>query len=756
MGTMKKIVYLNIFLFVAIFTFNVSFAAVEAPKNPNSAKECAICHYRWIDTFFLEGKGTDLVPYHSEKVAATPEMCFSCHDGSVKDSRTKRDKDYGHKTNVTPPANMKIPEIFPLDETGKVHCATCHTAHGVPSGGDTHETIFMRTSNKNSAMCTMCHTNKVGGQNSGNHPLDSMKQQIPVKLVLQGAVTGNPKNRVICETCHAAHGARGNKLTIVDNKNSELCVTCHNNQKSLLTTKHDLQASFPDEKNIKQQRPVESGPCGVCHIPHNSPNKRLWARQLPPGKASRSRFCLSCHLKGKVAEKVTITGTSHPLNVNPFEKIQALAASGKKLTLPLFDTQGAPDNNGNMTCATCHDPHGSKADSATAGSAGNIDSDTSMSFLRKRQQDMCGECHLDKNLVINSKHDMSKMAPDTRNILNRTPSESGLCGSCHLVHKGQGAFLWARELKTPDKNIVQDICNSCHNEKGMAAKKVIKDYSHPVNVSPVEKGLSTTLPLFDKDGKTSKKGMMTCLTCHDPHRWDPVKSMGSDQNDIKGNTRNSFLRLQTSPAPKLCENCHPDKAYVEKTDHDLTVTAPDYTNIINQTPAESGVCGVCHLVHNSENWVRLWAQDFGAGEGLMDMMCNSCHSSKGTAKNKVPQISSHPQDKLISSAGRNVRGRVDFFPMFHKSYGEPVTMGSVSCPSCHNAHQWDAGVHAKGNGSNIEGNATTSFLRSRSSIRPCKDCHGPDSLFRYKYFHKAEERRKKINSSKILNPGRTF
>ncbi|MDH3875342.1 MAG: hypothetical protein OET07_14455, partial [Desulfobacteraceae bacterium] len=67
-----------------------------------------------------------------------------------------------------------------------------------------------------------------------------------------------------------------------------------------------------------------------------------------------------------------------------------------------------------------------------------------------------------------------------------------------------------------------------------------------------------------------------------------------------------------------------------------------------------------------------------------------------------------------------------------------------------------AGVHAKGNGSNIEGNATTSFLRSRSSIRPCKDCHGPDSLFRYKYFHKAEERRKKINSSKILNPGRTF
>ena len=28
---------------------------LEPPSNPNSAKACAICHYRWVDTFFIEG-----------------------------------------------------------------------------------------------------------------------------------------------------------------------------------------------------------------------------------------------------------------------------------------------------------------------------------------------------------------------------------------------------------------------------------------------------------------------------------------------------------------------------------------------------------------------------------------------------------------------------------------------------------------------------------------------------------------------------
>ena len=102
---------------------------------------------------------------------------------------------------------MKLPDIFPLDEQGNMQCATCHTAHGVPSGPDSKETIFMRTSNRNSAMCRMCHPDMVGGPKAGNHTLDTTKQEIPPALVAMGALEGDKINQVVCETCHTAHGS---------------------------------------------------------------------------------------------------------------------------------------------------------------------------------------------------------------------------------------------------------------------------------------------------------------------------------------------------------------------------------------------------------------------------------------------------------------------------------------------------------------------------------------------------------------------
>ena len=72
-------------IFAAFASLPEAGAVTAAPENPKSAKACAICHYRWVDTFFIEGKGSDLVPYQSDKVVATPDMCISCHDGSIMD-----------------------------------------------------------------------------------------------------------------------------------------------------------------------------------------------------------------------------------------------------------------------------------------------------------------------------------------------------------------------------------------------------------------------------------------------------------------------------------------------------------------------------------------------------------------------------------------------------------------------------------------------------------------------------------------------
>jgi hypothetical protein len=186
-------------------------------------------------------------------------------------------------------------------------------------------------------------------------------------------------------------------------------------------------------------------------------------------------------------------------------------------------------------------------------------------------------------------------------------------------------------------------------------------------------------------------------------------------------------------------------------DHDLNVTSPDAKNILGQTVKESGQCGVCHLVHNSSNKIKLWARPYGPiseRESIMDSLCTSCHSKGSIAEQKIPAIATHPEDRLINNILRCERGAIDFTPIYDED-GKEINVGNISCPSCHNAHQWSPLVKQKGVGKNLEGKATNSFLRNVSYNNICIDCHGLDALFRYKYFHDPEER---VGEKRPLRP----
>jgi len=794
-------------LIILIGVSNISLAQVQPPSNPNSAKSCAICHFRWIDTFFIEGRGSDLVEYTAEKVVATAEMCFSCHDGSIADSRARAYETAQHKINVPPPDHMKLPGIFPLDEQGNMQCATCHTAHGVPSGPNSKETIFMRTSNRNSAMCRMCHPTMVNGPKAGNHPIDTTEQEIPANLMDRGAQEGDGKNQLVCETCHTAHGsgyesfliksgkdsglclechsdknpqspdgrkkplhvvnvapvnaiipealiqkgARGGNngeiicqschkihsddtrqpaLLIQQQQNSTLCLACHTDKQVIADSKHNLLLSAPEEKNLAGQTVAQTGVCSACHLPHKA------ARQPAPGTPPSEGLCLNCHSPGHVAEKAGLKGAQHPLALRP-----AAMKMAKHKALPLFNDLGFQDQDGKMTCATCHDPHRWRADAAAGPAGKDAPANRQTAFLRKQAPQICRECHADKFPVAGSKHDLSKIAPQSTNMKNQTPAESGVCGTCHRVHNAADTFLWARNAAVESQGAAQDLCLECHNLKGLAGKKSIRNPSHPVKVAPAEKGLSTTLPLFDKRGKISKKGGISCPTCHDPHRWDPITNISEDHFELEGSSKNSFLRLENSPSAKLCGDCHPAQARVDKTEHDLVVAAPSSKNMAGQTALESGTCGVCHFAHNGRNDIFLWARGFGAGNNIMETMCNSCHSPQGPAKSKVPPVYLHPREKIVEVKTQHKKGMSDYLPLFHGGTGKPVTAGNLSCPSCHNAHQWNPAIPAKGSGVNTEGDASNSFLRSPASFALCRECHGNDAPFKIKYYHDPARRK---------------
>ncbi len=148
----------------------------------------------------------------------------------------------------------------------------------------------------------------------------------------------------------------------------------------------------------------------------------------------------------------------------------------------------------------------------------------------------------------------------------------------------------------------------------MAHKDPVDVTFERLSISGVDQEIFNLLPLYDSEGNKSPYEKMVCITCHEPHTWDP-KDAGPVSNyrfnNMEGDTTNSFLRKANFPSSDLCKACHAEKALVDGTDHDLSITAPNATNLLDQTVKASGQCGVCHLVQNSPNKLKLWGRPYG-------------------------------------------------------------------------------------------------------------------------------------------------
>jgi len=740
----------------AFFTFLVIPSAATAIEM-SSKRDCAICHVMWLNDFRTDKKTLikwqpgNVLMKDTQGVVSSEEICYSCHDGYVCDSRAIVWKYNRHKTFVKPSNNVVIPSTLPLSNKDEIYCGTCHSVHGV--GSDSNDgrslfTSFSREKNVDSSLCERCHGKEANFKRSKSHPLTTTQFKLPAMLFELGSVRGKDKNKIICQTCHKVHGAKGDKITIVDNKNSKLCLICHEKQKSLIGTQHDMSMVLPELKNIKQQRVSQSGPCGACHTPHYAANKRLWARQLGSGDLA-TQMCLSCHGKKSGYDTKHIGNISHPVNNEPITDTSIPDA------LPLYTAGLTKSPKGRIQCFTCHDVHRWSPNSSTDQGGKDIEGDGSNSFLRisnNVSSDLCINCHKNKKQLITSDHNLIVTAPGEKNIQGLMANQSGPCGACHVPHNASGGHLWAKTIPE-NKDIVSQLCTGCHNKNGAAKAKLIGSNYHPVNIpfkilnsKGFTKEISTLLPFYNSSGNRipdGKDGKMVCMTCHDPHTWDPSQTgpiLNYTFKNIKGDATNSFLRRANFPSSNLCRVCHADKALVDETPHDLKVTAPKAVNLLGETVKESGTCGACHLVHNSPNPLELWARQYGSvadNESIMDALCTSCHSKGNIAANKVPGIATHPANKLINNIMWVNKNNKNYTLLFDKN-GKEVNVGNLSCPSCHDAHQWNPENRIAKD--DPDGTRTGQFLRTESYNMVCMDCHGLDGLIKYEYFHDVDKR----------------
>jgi len=128
----------------------------------------------------------------------------------------------------------------------------------------------------------------------------------------------------------------------------------------------------------------------------------------------------------------------------------------------------------------------------------------------------------------------------------------------------------------------------------------------------------------------------------------------------------------------------------------------------------------------------------------MDGLCTSCHSGGNIAENRVPPVASHPAGKLITNVMEFNKEGQGYTPLFGPD-GKERRSGNLSCPSCHNAHQWGIPLE---NGTTGKKPKTTfaksfRFLRPMSYNAVCRECHGPEGFYRYLYFHDPARRSQK-------------
>ena len=491
---------------IVFFQPPVAGAQMLHPDKPDTAKKCAICHFQWVYPFFKEHRDGELVAMPKDDPVGAEEMCFSCHDGSVADSRDTVFMSPGHKAGVTPSANVVIPETFPLDQAGRLQCTTCHSPHAIftSPGSDTKERVFFRALNKNSSLCTICHVTRAGGPAKGSHSVNVSAPARSPEILEHGGRFGDAMpNQVICETCHIAHGGVNNKFLVLsaeDTSRSILCVACHGAtpgaQKGRAPATRTHPVNVLPQKSIipvrwAQGEKVTVGNrgelvCRTCHSPHGAVDKtKLLTR--PNDKDS---LCMECH-----REKQSIVGSRHDLRRNaagknvkgqsgsgagPCSACHVMHADAGKLVWSIHDND---ESGAEEYCVSCHRPGGRAEKAVPKGFSHPMDmSYPSLHFIRSEMKIRCAtchdlhtplpvypdpndggakhssflhqtpagssgvciECHARYGAVAGTDHDLRITAPDARNAYGQTTQQGGVCSPCHLAHNARRQkYLWS-------------------------------------------------------------------------------------------------------------------------------------------------------------------------------------------------------------------------------------------------------------------------------------------------------------------------
>jgi predicted CXXCH cytochrome family protein len=283
--------------------------------------KCAVCHTDLLNEY-RRRRATALVPHDPRPVistgqqveTSTPDMCFSCHDGFVLDSRALwKEGHKGHRVGMPPSAGMNLPgvnnvPVFPMNDDGKMYCGSCHSAHQ-NSDAAIEAAPFMRVSPNDGQLCQACHDEKLSIVDSAHHSRASQRRRNAPK---------DFEPRGMCTICHVAHEAKGPVLWFEapgegNTPVNTLCTSCHigsvypsEHPSDIVAWSQDLRHGYSDNSggsmpvfdNAGLQAENGSIGCPTCHNAHKEN-----AEGLSPDRSgkflrlsdTRDFLCADCH-----------------------------------------------------------------------------------------------------------------------------------------------------------------------------------------------------------------------------------------------------------------------------------------------------------------------------------------------------------------------------------------------------------------------------------------------------------------------------
>lgn len=347
---------------------------------------------------------------------------------------------------------------------------------------------------------------------------------------------------------------------------------------SIVNSNHNLSSGGPGAVKAVSEAEI----CIFCHTPHNASSQApLWNRydsgqiyipytsttsKATIGQpAGASKLCLSCH-DGTVALGMvrSRTGTiqftepigpaqnlgtdlsdDHPVS---FRYDSSLVFSNPQLKDPSTLTgQIRLDENSQLQCTSCHDPHNSQF--------GN--------FLRidAIRGNLCTACH-DMNGWNESIHKNSGASwnGQSPNPWVHTPWNSvadNACENCHAPHNASG------KKRLLNSSTEEGNCIPCHNSN-VAPKNIIAEFNK-LSAHPIYN--STGLHDPTEDAIVTANRHVECLDCHNSHAVSdsPFGSLPGSLRKVEGVNAQGLEIGGINYEYELCFRCHADSNYTAHT-----------------------------------------------------------------------------------------------------------------------------------------------------------------------------------------------